>query len=346
MRKMVLIILFFLALALIISACGSNSTGTLPILAPKEVVKDLNAEQCSICHAKYYEEWNKGKHKVALVTLNGQQYKGDSCLGCMSTEGALAENKSKVTMNNVKYGVTCLACHLPHGSREGIYLRLPKEQLCISCHTAGEIKPGQGVHHSQKEMFLGIGGIGVENMPSKKSKVGIVCFDCHMPLLAKQSLAAVPENKFDGLQARYKDLLTLDSKDNVYKSKNLKARSSHSFKVILEGPDSSCLKCHPDYPEGAFSASLMIVQGDIIGQLFALDPQVTALDKTFKTMQEQKKDPGQALKMFNEAKVNIEIVKSDKSFGFHNYPYAKALLKAANEKITQTQGLLAGKGAK
>ena len=128
MGKRIVLSLVFLAFAALLSACSAASAN-LPIIGEKQELKDLGAEQCSGCHGTYFEEWNKGKHKLSLDTLKKIPTKKNICLGCMSADGALATKGKDVTFDNAQHGVTCLACHLPHGAREGIILRLPKEVL-------------------------------------------------------------------------------------------------------------------------------------------------------------------------------------------------------------------------
>lgn len=333
MDKRIALFFIFLAFAALLAAC-STANASLPIMGEKQELKDLGAEQCRECHGTYFEEWDKGSHKLSLATLKKQPSKQNSCLGCMSADGVLASKNKTVNLDNAKQGITCLVCHLPHGAREGLNLRLPKEILCISCHTAGKIVPGKGVHHPQKEMFLGTGGIGVKDMPSKKSQIGVVCFDCHMPFMGKDSIAIVPDKMFNELQPSYQGLM--QKAGGQYVSKNNKDRSSHSFKVILEGPDTSCIKCHPQMPVEAFRAIVDEVFADIKVQVDQLEPRMVTLEKALKALQDNKIDPGKSLILFNEAKVNFDLVKYDGSYGFHNYPYASALITAAREKFEQS----------
>lgn len=337
MSKRVALFLLFLTFAALLAAC-SAANASLPIVGEQQELKNLGADQCQGCHSTYFDEWNKGKHKLSLETLKKLPSKKNTCLGCMSADGALAAKDKKVTFDNAQHGITCLVCHLPHGAREGINLRLPKEVLCISCHTAGKIVPGQGVHHPQKEMFLGTGGIGVNDMPSKKSRLGVVCFDCHMPIMGKDTIAKVPENMFNELQPSYQGLMK--KADSTYVSKNSKDRSSHNFKVILEGPNNSCSQCHPQFPVESFRAIVDGVFADIKVQVDQLEPRMVALEKALKALQDSNIDPGKSLILFNEAKVNFELVKNDGSYGFHNYPYACALMEVTREKLEQSLALL------
>ncbi|SDC12353.1 MULTISPECIES: ammonia-forming cytochrome c nitrite reductase subunit c552 [unclassified Candidatus Frackibacter] len=73
--------------------------------------------------------------------------------------------------------IKCLSCH-----KRNMSLRKSKEKLCVQCHTAGDIKPGESIGMPQKEMNAGVGGFGVEKaMPEGMYSVGVTCIDCHMP---------------------------------------------------------------------------------------------------------------------------------------------------------------------
>ncbi len=70
-----------------------------------------------------------------------------------------------------EHKVECIACHqeIYHGKPRDIeaIVKTP----CSECHTSG--------HLPQKDLYMGIGGIGVPPMPSVMYKAGIRCEGCH-----------------------------------------------------------------------------------------------------------------------------------------------------------------------
>jgi hypothetical protein len=107
-----------------------------------------------------------------------------------------------VTKDELKYGVTCVACHDPHkrgvsnsvwgGEHEGeasernAQLIMPRKDLCASCHN-GELQmfdpaatsfaPGAEINHPTKEFMDGIGAIDVPKTPALHKGL---CVQCHM----------------------------------------------------------------------------------------------------------------------------------------------------------------------
>ncbi len=157
--------------------------------------------------AQQYNEWavvytdDEGEEHVEahanaldgfIETMGGRFPFMTSCLECHSADYRLAEEGSKPTINEAKYGVTCQVCHDPHAQSEQTslwneernpQLTAPREELCVECHNAeipkGETAtPGSEVHHPMKEIMNGTGAIGVpEGSPSvHKGK----CVECHM----------------------------------------------------------------------------------------------------------------------------------------------------------------------
>lgn len=148
-------------------------------------------------NAQQYAEWSgpSDLHKYALENLKKVMGPNPpaSCLECHSADYIIADEDSKPTGAEAKYGITCVACHTPHerGTAVGAWseeftpqLRYDSAKtLCTSCHNAeldGKIAaPGSTVHHPMKEMMEGVGAIDVmQGSPSvHKGK----CVECHMP---------------------------------------------------------------------------------------------------------------------------------------------------------------------
>ncbi len=77
------------------------------------------------------------------------------------------------------HGIGCADCHEPHSAEYEYQLRTTVEEACTGCHTndKAEPEPGSEPHHTQKEAFGGLMGIGIEGF---KGMAGVTCVDCHM----------------------------------------------------------------------------------------------------------------------------------------------------------------------
>ena len=79
----------------------------------------------------------------------------------------------------------------------------------------------------------------------------------------------------------------------------------HTFKASMN----FCLKCH----------------GDLYMRVPKLKSEVEKLLKQVEQILESAKD--KESKAYKDAKLNYDLVKADKGYGFHNFGYAKALLE-------------------
>lgn len=212
--------------------------------APKDWWPTGNARNS---HHMQYPEWLASSHARALDGLKNSGHASDSCLSCHSAEANLAKD-GKVKMADAKEGVTCQVCHASHGpdGRLGL-LRQSREETCTVCHTAEKVVVGRTPHHTQKELTLGTGGVGVANAgPSEMYRAGVTCVDCHMP-------------------------------------KTMGEKRSHLMRVVLpsEGkkydmPD-SCGSCHPGASQDYLQARLDKWQGDVKAQLAGTKARVDRL---------------------------------------------------------------------
>lgn len=316
---LILIVSMFLLLA----ACSTTEKVVLSevdLLGEFIQLEEIGNEACVDCHENYVNHFEKTPHAQALESLFKLKELGfakDSCLQCHSTDYILTKDvKEKPTLDDVTHSLTCLACHLPHDKNEGIRLRLPKEELCISCHTAGQFEVGDKVRHSQKQLYYGNGGIDVESNPSPMSKAGVTCYDCHMPIVGK-GLVATGEKEED-------------------KSKIEKSISSHSWKITLSENVNSCLACHTKMPITYMETKISGVQEEIGVLLEQLEVQFSKINVVLQTREGQPNY--EALKkLYDEADINFSIVKFDKSNGYHNYAYAKSLLEVAQTKLNSLE---------
>jgi predicted CXXCH cytochrome family protein len=186
---------------------GSNHTKGL-----KKMKRYLSEEACR-CHTNppqpTIDEWRKSKHATSLADLRNNPKAETRCLKCMSTEGFLGR---KVDLENAVYSITCVACHDPHKNMNRAQLRMPPEELCVSCHTMEESKPGQPARHPQKEMMAATGGVG-GTVPARGhgTEVKRGCIECHH--------YATP-----------------------YRGESERRTTGHDFKALVEG----CSPCHPN----------------------------------------------------------------------------------------------------
>ncbi|MFQ6040500.1 MAG: hypothetical protein ACE5PV_06550 [Candidatus Poribacteria bacterium] len=103
-----------------------------------------------------------------------------------------------------------------------------------------------------------------------------------------------------------------DEKEQVVKE------GGHTFKANMK----SCLKCH----------------GDLYMRVPKLKSQVEKLLKQVERMLESAND--KESKAYKDAKLNYDLVKGDKGYGFHNFGYAKALLEyslSLQEQLSEAQ---------
>ncbi len=123
-----------------------------------------------------YGDWSKSKHANAVIKLKENYIGGgdrgvlsDKCLHCHSTDYRLADNKNKPTLNTAKHGVTCVACHEPHGRDKLLPHTGDGVTLCGGCHI-------DSMSHSVAKK-------GKPHYPCPQSNV--TCVDCHMPKIVE-----------------------------------------------------------------------------------------------------------------------------------------------------------------
>ncbi len=255
-------------------------------------------------HHQQYLDWLLSGHSTALESLMESGHVRDYCLNCHSADYRLAPEDAKPAPEELTESVNCNVCHVTHEPGFGeAQLRLPREEVCSTCHNAGgPVEAGQAVHHPQAEMLSGEGALEVASVPSLHQAAGITCVDCHMTKVAKSM--------------NYWDI------------------SNHVFQPVLpgealEGMPDTCTSCHKGSDPADRQAIIDSWQTTIENMLAELEPRLEAA--------KARVDAGglaeDVVQLYNIAFTNVSFVKADASKGVHNFAYTKAVLEAAAEKL-------------
>ena len=123
-----------------------------------------------------YADWVNSKHSQALRLLLENHPSNtdrgeltDECLKCHATDYRLAEEGAKPTIESARHGVTCVACHEPHGFGEAAAFSKDGTTTCAGCHI-----DSMSLTSAQK---------GKPHYPCPSGKAA--CTDCHMPYIIK-----------------------------------------------------------------------------------------------------------------------------------------------------------------
>lgn len=252
------------------------------------------------------EQYATSNHTKSLKTL--LKHKGQikpSCYSCMSGDYFLAPQNSKPDPKTVKQSITCAVCHELTVSE--FKLRQKPLETCTSCHwNGGEIVPGQVVHHPQKEMFLGIGAIGVPRIPDIKYKAGLTCIECHMPNEAHTFAGKTPAQ------------------------------------ALKEHTESICIMCHADQSEEEFAKVVTSIQNKIEADLKKLNAGLREDGLKLEKAKKLGQDVTVAQQVYNIVLTNLSFVENDKSKGIHNFGYAKKIMEVTSAKKKDLDRLLKG----
>jgi hypothetical protein len=170
--------------------------GPLPSTEPLsgQVLPDLSAETCALCHPLQYAAWSESFHARAvspgllgqLAALDGATQ--DSCLACHAPREESLDAWHAGTLEEARAiaAVDCAACHVRehvrHGPRQlevtphGPVPETPlfrRAEFCAPCHQFDET--GLSVNGKPLENTY------VEWRASRYAEEGITCQDCHMP---------------------------------------------------------------------------------------------------------------------------------------------------------------------
>lgn len=299
---------------------------------PTGVVTDTNwwVDGHAEKHRQQYLEWLPSAHATALDMLKKPEAGGqDACVRCHSADAFLTSLDPKldpVKLAEAKFGITCQTCHDSHKTSTQPFdalLRNESYKECVACHNGGTeggakpIQPGTPVHHPMQEMYEGKGAIGVEGKPSPHftGKEGQpVCASCHMPGIAKSA----------------------DTGDIA----------THDWKIALpgkveKGEPSACSACHINDQSKLMQMPAETLQKVIDDRQKEIGDKITALEGRIKVLGDKntwldaktQAPVDAAPDAYKAAFTNVSFVKSDGSRGFHNYPYARAILTKADSDL-------------
>lgn len=302
----------FLGMLLIsmMAGCGSeDKTVKTRAKVTKEKVAEFQKQKKqkrTDIYVPIKEQFAASKHNKSLQTLlKSKQKLKPNCFSCMSGDYFLAPQNKKPDPKTVKFSVTCADCH--ELTVNEFKLRRKPLDTCTSCHwNGGEILPGQVVHHPQKEMFLGIGAIGVPQIPDSKYKAGLTCIECHMPNEAHTFVGKTPAQ------------------------------------ALKENTESICIMCHADQSEEEFAKEVTNIQNKIETDLKKLK---TDMNKSQLKLERAKKlgyNVTVAQNVYNIIFTNLSFLENDKSKGIHNFDYAKKIIEVTSGKEKDLEKLLAG----
>jgi predicted CXXCH cytochrome family protein len=280
---------------------------------PSRISASLDVDSCEPCHG--------GERQVGALTSMGHYtvfeefsstvpYYRDSCMECHSATVRIMEEKGETpptladfrtgAYQDDRIGITCVVCHDPHERSHEAQLREDTQETCTQCHTAElateTFTAGKAVHHPMKEMWEGIGAIGVDPMPAAKKAE---CVDCHMTNGNHYFEVGTP-------------IITLPV---------------HGKPTDFN----SCASCHNDMTAEKIEAVFAAFEEEL-ADLNALLAQV---DEHIGREQGFGRDMSAAKALRDKAYTNISFAEADGSKGIHNPAYVEAMLQAAREYLEE-----------
>ena len=121
-----------------------------------------------------FADWQNSKHSESLRLMKEKDNKvrgkmNVRCLRCHSTDYRLSKKGDEPDLETARFGVTCVACHDPHGLDRGTSFKKDGTYVCAGCHI-----DSISFHSGRK---------GKPHYPCPPSQVA--CADCHMPYIVK-----------------------------------------------------------------------------------------------------------------------------------------------------------------
>lgn len=105
---------------------------------------DVRGDACASCHSDIHNEWLSSPHAQIPLDLFPNDPRIMSCMKCHQASGFAAVINSGDDFKTAwapppttePEPITCVACHSPHNQRDAQMLRLPKDELCATCHNS------------------------------------------------------------------------------------------------------------------------------------------------------------------------------------------------------------------
>jgi predicted CXXCH cytochrome family protein len=281
---------------------------------------DLDASLCGSCHRSaefgaqektyhpYYDEWQNSSHALSLTAAGGQVATDPDCQGCHVAQVIIEETFEGGSVTRPVQDpqpIVCAVCHDPHGSTNENQLRKPKNELCNTCHTVGTTLPGEVIRHPQSSMRTGVSGVDPSDVPKLEFMRDVECSDCHM-------YSTGPPQNITG----------------------------HSFEPKAE----ACVACHAVDPRtfpltlDQASSAIDAWQSPTIDMLLSVSNNIGKAEVSIENAHLyhfSNSVLASAQEKFDDANYSMNFVKSDRSYGAHNPPYALALLTFANESALE-----------
>lgn len=293
----------------VISGCGGNEKEQNEVglnTVSAETVKAVQTQKTkpkTDIYMPITEQWATSKHANSVADPIKSGHGNQACYACHSAD-YFYNNGTKPPMEKMKNGITCIVCHKMTPSGLAL-VDNNRVNLCIKCHTAGkEVKPGKQAHHSQAEVFLGKGAIGIPESPNPKYQKGLACSDCHMP--------------------------NQNHDFNVYTPSQ--AEKEHRSTI--------CLMCHKDEKREEFAEKVDKLQESTETRTKKVLGQLDSIKKKLETAKAQGQNVEGLQKQYDIAYTNLSFVESDKSKGVHNPRYINAILTDSEKHAASLENAL------
>lgn len=294
---------------------GDDLSQFIDLVDPINDTKRFWGDGSSQSHRQQYVDWLGTKHSTALPDLTALPYAQDFCLQCHSADYRLTpEDETPPTLQTAKWSLECATCHVAHNATIEHNLRMTETELCADCHAAGDVGPGEAVHHPHDEIIRGYinitGQSGTEWMLG-----GVTCTDCHMPDVAKSAISY--------------DI------------------SSHTFKIITPEtgivhsmPNSCTVACHTDTTPG-FTLTDEDANTTVTGWHSSFETEFSFAETTVLDAEQAIADApdygfdsttiDEAQSEYDKAKFAFDYTEADGSHGAHNHNFQMSLLTYAND---------------
>lgn len=205
---------------------------------------------------------------------------------------------SEITSQADHFGVTCVACHVPHPAEDAE--PISTYSLCVSCHQNTVLT--ETLHHPVQEMFEGrtiiaqVTGIPAVHFADAE---GPRCVTCHM--------SDIPMGE------QY-------------------TRINHTWNPVLpdadaDTPPDACSGCHKSLSADDLRSLIVDTQDSVESRLSLAWGRVASI--------EIPESDTEAFEMYDQAVRVLLFIQNDGSEGVHNYAYTDALLDTAGGLLSQ-----------